>query len=62
MSVTKDMNELMTRWMKWYMNMMIIRSSDSVVEERLRRLKDKLAEWNEYMMRFFDDMGVEPID
>lgn len=56
---TTDKDKLMTRWMKLYMNLMIIRSNIPLEQKRIDEMRDKMAEMNEYMMRFFDDIGSE---
>ena len=58
--VTKDKDKLMTRWMKLYMNLMIIRSRVSSEQKHIDEMRDKLAEMNEYMMGFFDAIGANP--
>ena len=50
----------MTNWMRVYINMNILRSTDPAVSQVLDEIKPKLAEANEYVMKFFDLLGVEP--
>ena len=57
---TKDPNVLMRKWMEVYMNLNMMRSTDSGVQTTLDEMKDRLAECNEYVMRFFDKIGAEP--
>jgi len=59
-TVTLDLSEIMTRWMKLYMNLQIIRSKNPNVEAHLNAMKTKTAEYHTYMMSFFDTLGVEP--
>lgn len=59
--LTLDMNQLMTRWMKLYVNLNVVMSKDPMVREILAEMKMKIAELNEYLMGFFDLMGAEPI-
>lgn len=56
--MSKDPNVLMRRWMVVYMNLNIMRSTDSGVSKTLEEMKEKLAECNEYVMRFFDKVGA----
>lgn len=58
--ITKDPNRLMRRWMEIYMNLNIIQSTDPAVTKALDEMKMKLAEANEWVMRFFDMVGAEP--
>jgi len=58
--VTTDINTLMTRWMKLYMNFMILKSHNPDMQQCINEMRDRLAEANEYMMSFFDDVGAEP--
>ena len=58
--MSKDPSVLMRRWMVVYMNLNIMRSTDSAVSEVLEEMKEKLAECNEVAMRFFDMVGAEP--
>ena len=58
--MSKDPNVLMRRWMVVYMNLNIMRSTDSAVSEVLEEMKDKLAHANELVMAFFDMVGAEP--
>jgi len=58
--LTKDPNVLMRRWMEVYMNLNMMLSTDQAVLYTLNEMKDKLAEANEYVMRFFDKIGAEP--
>ncbi len=57
--LTKDPQALMRRWMVAYINLNMMLSTDPRVTEVLDEMKDKLAETNEYVMRFFDLIGVE---
>ena len=59
-AMTKDPNVIMARWMKVYLNLSIIRSSDPNVETVLDEMKFKLAECNEWVMRFFDMVDATP--
>lgn len=57
--LTKDPQALIRRWMEIYMNLNMMLSTDPRVTEVLDEMKDKLTEANEYVMRFFDLIGVE---
>jgi len=56
-TLTKDPNVLMRRWMEIYMNLNIMRSTDTAVSEVLEEMKEKLAQSKEVAMRFFDMVG-----
>jgi len=58
--MTTDKNELMRRWMKLYINLMILKSTLPSEQITLGIMKDELAECNGHMMRFFDDIGADP--
>jgi len=58
--LTKDPNVLMRRWMDVYMNLNMMLSTDPAVSQTLKDMKSKLAEANEWVMRFFDLVGAEP--
>lgn len=58
--VTTDVNVLMTRWMKLYMNFMILKSNNPDMQQCIDEMRDRLAEANEYLMSFFDDVGAVP--
>ena len=58
--LTLDIGELRERWMKLYLNIMVIKSTDDEKSRILRTFKDKIVEFNEAFIRFFDEMeGVE---
>ena len=61
-TMTKDPNVLMSRWMKVYLNLCILRSSEPDVEKVLDEMKTKLAECNEWVMKFFDMVDATPED
>lgn len=58
--VTTNIHELMKRYMQWYMNMMILRSNDNIADGHLSIMKEKLAEFNEFIMQFFDKFDANP--
>ena len=59
---SKDPNVLKARWMEIYLNLTSLRSSDPEVENCLDIMRLKLAECNEWVMRFFDMVGATPKD
>lgn len=61
-AMTKDPNVLMARWMKIYLNLQIMRSSDGNVQDCLHIMKLKLATCNEWVMKFFDMVDATPED
>jgi len=61
MTMTLDVNVLMKRWMVIYMNLNVLKSSDPIVTEILDEIKEKLAECNELVMRFFDMVDADPM-
>ncbi len=60
--LTEDPNVLMRKWMEVYLNLNMMRSTNSGVQTTLDEMKDRLAECNEYVMRFFDKVGAEPAE
>ena len=59
---TKDPNVLMGRWMKIYLNLQVLRSSDPELQNCLDIMKLKLAVANEWVMKFFDMVDATPED
>lgn len=60
MTITKDPNLMMKRWMEIYMNLSIIQSTNEDVSNILDEMKMKLAECNEHVMKFFDAVDADP--
>ena len=52
--LTVDMDELRKSWMKLYLNLMSLKSHDSVEAKVLNEYTMKFAEMNEVMMKFFE--------
>ena len=48
--------ELRERWMKLYLNLMMLKSKKPKITAFLENSKQKIAEANEYFMQFFDDL------
>jgi len=46
--------------MEIYINLNILRSTDPTVSKILDEMKEKLAECNEWVMRFFDMVDADP--
>ncbi len=61
-TITKDPNVLMSRWMKVYLNLCILRSSDPEVQNCLDIMKLKLAVCNKGVMKIFDMVDATPED
>ena len=60
-SMTKDPNVLMKQWMKIYINLNVLRSTNTNVANTLSQMKIKLAECNELVMKFFDLVEADPL-
>ena len=60
MSLTKDVNVLLKKWMEIYLNLSIMQSTNTEVTNTLSQMKIKLAECNEVVMRFFDLVEADP--
>ena len=58
--MTLDPHVLMKKWMEIYMNLNLTLSTNPAVSKTLDEMKDKLAECNEWVMRFFDMVGANP--
>ena len=52
--LTLDVEELRNRWMRFYLNIMILRSTHPEVETLMKPIKETLAETNEKLITFFD--------
>lgn len=51
-----DIDELRKRWMKLYLNLMMLKSHDPRAKQVLEPFQMKAAEFNEAAMGFFDDL------
>ena len=58
--MTLDMEELRERWMRVYMNLMILQSHNEKAKKRLDYFKGQAAEFNAVIMLFFDQLE-EPV-
>lgn len=54
MTLTKDPSELRKRWIGFYMNLQVLRSTRPDVDELLDRMKIAAAEFNEKIQKFLD--------
>ena len=53
-ALTLDVGELRKRWMKLYVNLMVLKSTDPEGAKLLEAFKHMLAEMNEKVLAFFD--------
>ena len=60
MSLTLNMKELQEKWMKFYMNIMVLMSNDPKAVVLLDKIKLASAEYNEKIMKFFEEMEAKP--
>ena len=60
MSLTLNMKELQEKWMKFYMNIMVLMSNDLKAVVLLDKIKLASAEYNEKIMKFFEEMEAKP--
>ncbi len=54
--MTLDMNELRDRWMRVYMNLMILKSTNEKAKKILEYFQGQAAEFNSVIMLFFDQL------
>lgn len=59
MSMTLSMKELQEKWMKFYMNIMVLRSNDPRAIALLETMQRESAEYNEKVMKFFEEMEAK---
>jgi len=59
MSMTLSIKELQEKWMKFYMNIMVLRSNDPKAAALLEAIRQASAEYNEKIMKFFEEMEVK---
>ena len=57
--MTVNIKELQEKWMKFYMNIMVIRSNDPKATTLLQAIQQSSAEYNEKIMKFFEEMEVK---
>jgi citrate synthase len=53
------MKELQEKWMKFYMNIMVLRSNDPRAIALLETMQRESAEYNEKVMKFFEEMEAK---
>ena len=58
--ITTNKNELMRRWLKLYINLMILKSILPIEQKHIDEMREKLGEMHMYMMGFFDALGANP--
>ena len=54
--LTLDIKELREKWMKFYLNIMMLKSHNEQAKKLLEPIKQSSAEYNEKIMQFFDDL------
>ena len=59
MSMTLSIKELQEKWMKFYMNIMVLRSNDPKAAALLEAIRQASAEYNEKIMKFFEEMEAK---
>jgi len=60
MTMTLSIKELQEKWMKFYVNIMVLRSNDPKAAALLESIQLKSAEYNEKIMEFFEAMEAKP--
>jgi len=60
MTMTLSMKELQEKWMKLYLNIMVLRSNDPKAVALLNAIQLASAEYNEKILKFFEEMGAGP--
>ena len=56
MELTLNIKELRERWMKLYLNIHMLKSHNPKATKLLEDFKMKMSEFNEDVMKFFDEM------
>lgn len=59
MEATVNIKELQERWMKFYVNIMVLRSADTKAKVLLEAIQLTSAEYNEKVMEFFEKMEAK---
>jgi len=54
--LTLDIKEMREKWMKFYLNIMMLKSHNEKAKKILEEIKQPSAEYNSKIMQFFDDM------
>ena len=54
--LTLNIKELREKWMKFYMNIMMLKSHNEQAKKLLEAIKQSSAEYNEKITQFLDDM------
>lgn len=57
--MTVNIKELQEKWMKFYLNIMVLRSNDPKAAALLQAIQYKSAEYNEKIMKFFETMEAK---
>ena len=58
--LTLSIKELGEKWMKFYLNIMVLRSNDPKAATLLQAIQVASAEYNEKIMTFFEEMEANP--
>jgi len=58
--MTVNIKDLQEKWMKFYLNIMVLRSNDSKAIILLEKIQQNSAEYNEKIMKFFEEMEAKP--
>ena len=59
MTITLSMKELQEKWIKFYLNIMVLRSNDLKASALLEIIQHESAEYNEKIMKFFEEMEAK---
>lgn len=59
MTMTLNIKELQEKWMRFYLYIMVLRSNDPKATALLETIQRESAEYNEKVMKFFEEMEVQ---
>jgi len=59
MTITLYIKELQEKWMRFYMNIMLLRSNDPKATALLEAMQQASVEFNEKAMKFFGEMETK---
>ena len=58
--LTLSIKELEEKWLKFYVNIMVLRSNDPKAAALLEAIRLASAEYNEKIVKFFEEMEAKP--
>ena len=59
MTMTVSIKDIQQKWMRFYLNIMVLRSHDPKATALLEAIQQDSAEYNEKIMKFFEEMEAK---